>query len=106
MRTLRPAFLVAVVLLASCGGDSATEAERAPPSRLTGVITEVRTDGEDITGFELEAPSGRQEILIDPDRDYGFGLDHLFEHQRTGDPVVVDLETRRGDLYAVSIVDA
>lgn len=108
MRPLRCIILAACFFLASCGADGATEAESPspPPSQVSGVITEVRMDGNDISGFELEAVAGTHEILIDPDRDYGFRLGHLYEHQRTGDPVLVDLEVRQGELYAVSILDA
>jgi hypothetical protein len=99
--------LVALVLLASCGSERAPgPPAMSPPSQVRGVITDVRMDGDAVTRFVVEGASGRHEILIDPQRDYGFDLRHLEEHRATGDPVLVELENRDGALYAVSIVDA
>jgi hypothetical protein len=84
-----------------CGGE-----EPASPSVLTGVITEVAASGEKVTGFDLDAGGEAYEILIDPGRDYGFDLNHLYEHQSTGDPVRVRLRERDESLYALRIDDA
>jgi hypothetical protein len=46
------------------------------------------------------------EVMIDPTRDYGFNLNHLYEHLDTGDPVHVPLEQRDGTAYAAEIEDA
>jgi hypothetical protein len=59
-----------------------------------------------VTSFELAAAGESYEILIDGDRDYGFDLTHLYEHQTSGDPVRVRLRERDEALYALRIDDA
>lgn len=77
-----------------------------PPSALTGVITEIAAGGDgEVTGFDLDAGGESHEILVDPARDYGFDLAHLYEHQSTGDPVRVRLQQRDAALYALRIDD-
>jgi len=99
-RTLALGLLVGLSA-AGCAGD-----EPASPSVLTGVITEVAATGENVTGFDLDVAGEAYEIRIDPGRDYGFDLTHLFEHQTTGDPVQVRLQQREEALYALRIEDA
>src|SRR5688572_8594251 len=98
---------VAVGLLVALGVFACGKEAPAPPTVLTGVITEVAagTSGK-VTGFELDASGESYEILIDPARDYGFDLTHLNEHQSTGDPVRVRLQQRDAALYALRIDDA
>ena len=90
-----------LTLPSGCGGD-----EPLAPSVLTGVITEVAGSGGEVTGFELEAEGQAYEILIEPTRDYGFDLNHLREHESTGDPVRVRLREQGEALYALRIDDA
>lgn len=107
MPMVRRVVLTAVLLLASCGPAEPVPSE-APiaPEQIRGVIVDVRTVGGEVAGFVVDTPDGSFEILIDPDRDYGFDLRHLEEHRSTEDPVLVDLEARGDSLYAVSILDA
>jgi hypothetical protein len=82
-------------------------AERKPaPDQVTGVITEVRRAQGRIAGFTVDSGAESYAIDIDPRRDYGFDLEHLEEHRRTGDPVRVDLQDRDGRLVALTILDA
>jgi uncharacterized protein (DUF2141 family) len=81
--------------------------EGAPaPSQVTGVITEVQRAQGEIAGFTVDAGAESYDIDIDPERDYGFDLEHLEDHRRTGDPVRVDLQDRNGRPVALTIVDA
>lgn len=101
MRLAAVGLLVALVV-SGCGKEAP-----APPMALTGVITEVAAGtGGKVTGFDLDAAGESHEILIDPARDYGFDLTHLYEHQSSGDPVRVRLQQRDRALYALRIDDA
>ena len=91
-------------LFAGCGGG--TDADDAVPTDVSGVITRVDGDGEDVRAFTLEAGLETYEIRIDELRDYGFPLSHLREHERDGRPVRCRLDERAGELYALSIEDA
>lgn len=101
---------LAVVLLvgvAASGCGKETPPTPPAPTALTGVITEIMAgDGGQVTGFDLNAAGESYEILIDPGRDYGFDLNHLREHESTGDPVRVRLRQRDEALYALRIDDA
>jgi hypothetical protein len=78
-----------------------------PPTALTGVITRIAPGAAgDITGFDLEAGGKSYNILIEPGRDYGFDLNHLYEHESKGDPVRVRLRAEDETLYALRIDDA
>jgi hypothetical protein len=94
--------------ISSCGGSesSGVEAATPPPDRITGVITELRFEGDALQEFEVETLQDTYSIFIDPERDYGFNLGHLRSHKRGQIPVDVTLEVRGGDLYAVDILDA
>lgn len=97
-------LLIPVGLLGACG--TSTPETSPVPSELTGVIVQVdRGDEGEIVGFTVE-DGETYRIRIDPARDYGFDLEHLAEHEATGDPVRVTTETRRGEAYAVEILDA
>ena len=76
--------------------------------RLSGTVTKIRPFDPNATpiSFTLVTPEGDVEIQLDGDRDYGFPLGHLREHQRTADPVDVLVETRQGALVALSVEDA
>jgi hypothetical protein len=96
---------VAVGVLIAVAAGCKAEAPAAPES-LTGVITRVAGQQGEVTGFDLDSAGKSYEILIDPGRDYGFDLNHLYEHQSTGDPVRVRLRERDDTLYALRIDDA
>lgn len=100
--------LALLVLLAACGGSggSASDGLTPPPDEVTGVITEMQYEGEQLVEFDLETVADTFEILIESDRDYGFNLNHLRSHRDQQLPVFVELESRGSDLYAVSILDA
>jgi hypothetical protein len=121
------AALVVVLLGSGCGAPGATPSERdsetgsglrcaiAPnpvprpiACRLSGAVSEIRPTDPSATpsSFTLATSEGGVEILLDVDRDYGFPLGHLREHQRTADPVDVLVETQQGALVALSIEDA
>jgi hypothetical protein len=97
-----------LVALVACGGDEPeTSSPEIPPSEVTGVVIEVSSAGLGrVENFVVKDGDDTYEILIDPEADYGFNLDHLHEHRATGDPVRVELKERNGDLYAQSILDA
>lgn len=95
------ALLLVALVLASCS-DS-----KGPGDEVTGVVVDIESAGlGQVEGFTLKAGDDTFEILIDPDVDYGFNLDHLHEHRASADPVKVELDDRSGDLYALSIEDA
>ena len=101
-----------VILLAasvSCGSPEPAadpSPSPAPPSEVTGLITETIYEGEQMTSFVVETREGSFEILLDPERDYGFNLKHLDVHRKQELPVQVPLESRDGALYAVDVLDA
>jgi hypothetical protein len=100
---VRSALALLLVLCASCGGEARTEA----PAEVTGRITAIERDGAgSIMAFEVEDDDGPYRILIDPGRDYGFDLEHLVVHRDQELPVMVRLQDRAGDLYAIEILDA
>jgi hypothetical protein len=93
-----------VLVLPACGGSGRAG---PPPSELTGVITDVREESGQVSEFTLDSTDGVFEIRIADDVDYGFDLQHLYEHEQTRDPVRCDLEQRAdGETYALTIVDA
>lgn len=97
--------LVAAGALALAGGCAG--GEQAPPAEVVGVVAEVEGGGGRVTAFTLDAEGGETyEIFIAEDVDYGFDLDHLREHEATGEPVRCRLEQRGERLYALSILDA
>ena len=96
------ALVLAVVPAASsCGGES-----RAAPTEITGVIVAVEGEGSRVTAFRVDSGLEEYEVRIAADRDYGFDLAHLREHERTREPVRCQLEERSDGLYAVTIEDA
>jgi hypothetical protein len=100
---VRSALALLLVLCVSCGGEARPKA----PAEVTGRITAIERDGAgSITAFEVEDDEGPYRILIDPGRDYGFDLEHLVVHRDQELPVMVRLEDRAGDLYAIEILDA
>jgi hypothetical protein len=74
---------------------------------MTGVVLDVESRTiTDVRAFTMRSEGEECEILIDPDRDYGFALPHLNEHRVSADPVTVKAEVRDGELVALSIEDA
>jgi hypothetical protein len=99
--------LVAVVFIhTACAGEPAVDDLRDPPDVITGTVTEVNEEGGEISSLVIEAEELALEVRIDPARDYGFDLNHLYEHMETEEPVRVPLEEKDGDLYAEAIEDA
>jgi hypothetical protein len=104
---MRTILLAGLVLLTACAGEASPNAEPTPaPQKVTGLITELRSEGGRFVSMVIETRQATHEILIDPARDYGFGLDHLQVHADDRLPVFVEVEERDGALYAVSILDA
>ena len=111
---MRIILVILVALTASCGGSepnpspspSPSPSPIAAPTEVTGLITEVTYEGEQMTSFVVESVEGPLEILIDPAHDYGFNLKHLEKHRSEKLPVWVTLESRDDGLYAVDIQDA
>lgn len=108
----RPRYLgpliavVAILALTGCGNDTGGSRQEGPPQEASGVISRVDPAQGPVEEFALETVrDGTLEIRIADDVDYGFDLDHLREHMDTADPVTVELETRDGTLYALSIED-
>ena len=99
MRTALLAVSALALFAGACAGG-----EQPPPSEVVGVITEIDSDGGDETRFEVRADDDETyEILVAEDVDYGFDLDHLYEHEAGADPVRCRLEERDGRLSALSI---
>ncbi len=98
-------FLVGAIALSLSGCSS--EAPPAP-DEVTGLIVTMTPEslgGETVESFVLEEGDETYEIEIDPDRDYGFDLGHLYEHHTDALPVKVELEDRDGTLVATAIED-
>lgn len=110
MRRRLALVLLSLALVGSaCGGngDEPEAQSSEPPSQLTGVIVDV--DAKTLTevkGFTLRSEGETYEILLAPEANLGFPPSHLNEHSISGDPVTVDLVTRDGRLYALSVADA
>jgi hypothetical protein len=102
-------ILLVIALAAGVSCSSAEPSGTGPgaaPTQVTGLITELTYEGEQMTSLVVESREGSVEILIDPEYDYGFNLDHLEKHRTKGQPVQVALESRDDGLYAVDILDA
>ena len=99
-------MLASIVLFGFACTDEPADELRDPPKVITGTITEINTDDGEITSVVIETQELALEVRIDPARDYGFDLDHLYEHMETEEPVRVPLEQRGRDLYAEAIEDA
>jgi hypothetical protein len=105
---MRPALTLAALLLVGCSEPPMLvgRSPEPPPTQVTGLITETIYEGEQMTSFVVESREGTFEILLDPERDYGFNLKHLDLHRNQELPVQVPLESRDGALYAVDVLDA
>jgi hypothetical protein len=97
---------IGVVLLLLVGACSEEKAAPEAPSKATGVIVDIDTEGlGELRAFKLKDGDQTYEIRIDPKIEYGFNLDHLHEHRATAEPVAVTIDERDGILYATSIDD-
>jgi hypothetical protein len=100
---MRTALALGLVVSAACGGAPSAEA----PQRVTGLIVDIRRDEGRIASFTVEtADDRRYDVSIDPDRNYGFDLEHLVVHREQRLPVLVRIDDRDGTLYATEILDA
>jgi hypothetical protein len=103
---VRTIVLILVATVSCTAADPAFDpSPTPPPAEITGLITDLEYDGEQLTSFVVEARGDSFEILIDPERDYGFNLKHLEQHLTEELPVQVALESKSGGLYAVDILD-
>ena len=103
------AVVVLLVVGAACASETeplAPESANPTPAQATGVITTVEPSEGSPVQFTVEEEDGDvYDIQIDPEVDYGFDLNHLREHQETGDPVNVLIHVEDERLFAVSIAD-
>lgn len=101
-------LLAALFLFASCGESEAPAGFAEGDSKtVTGVLTDIDSAAiDDINGFTLKDGDEKYEVLIDDEVKYGFALGHLQEHLQDALPVTVEMESRDGQLYALSIADA
>ena len=97
--------ILILILAASCGGEATPVADPSP-GRVTGLITEVRFDGDEVVSFVLETRDESHDLLIDPEYDYGFNLRHLEVHRKQELPVHVEIVPVEGSLYAHEVLDA
>ena len=98
-------LVLILILAASCGGEATPEADPSP-GRVTGLIAEVRFDGDEVVSFVLETRDQSHDLLIDPEYDYGFNLRHLETHRKQELPVHVEMVLLEGALHAHEILDA
>ena len=85
-----------LVVVAACSPASGT---------VRGPVVSVEGDLTAVTSFSVLVKGDMLSFLTLEDQEYGFPLQHLAEHQRTGDPVVVGWELRDDVRYALSIED-
>jgi hypothetical protein len=103
MRVLAASALLALSL-GGCGGSQPACADR---TTLTGIVLDVESRTlTDVRAFTLRSQGEECEIIVDPDRQYGFALPHLNEHKISADPVKVEVEVRDDELVALSIDDS
>jgi hypothetical protein len=105
--TLCAGLVLVALAVSACGSDGDGNGTADAPDRVQGVILHIEAERLDrIESFTLKSGDDTYRILIDADRDYEFNLGHLHEHLASSEPVVVDLEARGDELYAVTIEDA
>ena len=104
MRAIAGVVLVVSLLVTGCTGNTTTPC--GGRGRLTGIVLDVESRSlTDVRAFTMRSQGEECEILIDPDRKYGFPLPHLNDHKVAADPVLVEVEERDGELVALSIDD-
>ena len=89
----------------ACGGNDAPS--DPSPESVLGVITEIEPDeGGPVERFTVTEEDGDvYELQIDPELNYGFDLNHLYEHLDSEDPVDVQVHSTGDELIAHSIED-
>lgn len=96
----RPAQAVAIVVtmlsLVACSQASGT---------ARGVVTSVEGTLQEVTSFTVLVEGSELEFVPVDGGTYAFPLSHLREHQRTGEPVLVDWELEGSVRYALSLAD-
>jgi hypothetical protein len=85
-----------VVVLAACAPESGT---------MRGVVTSVEGAIDQVTAFTVLVEGAEERFLVDEDVDYGFPLSHLREHQRSGEPVLVEWRLVGTVMHALSVAD-
>ena len=101
------ALTASAVLALALAGCSASEPACSDRNPVTGIVLDVESRTlTDVRAFTLRSEGEECEILIDPERSYGFPLPHLNEHKISADPVRVEVERRDGELVALSIDDS
>lgn len=99
-------ILLAIILTPAC--NSQREAEPADPKVIVGVVTEIDS-GENfgaVKSFSVKRGAESFHIYVDPDVTYDFPLAHFNSHRAAAEPIRVEVERRRGILYAIAIADA
>ena len=87
----------------ACG---ASQSSSPTSGEVVGTIVDVLDTRGEVRAFTVRSDGELVDISIADDVDYGFDLGHPREHLATGDPVRCTVEERRGQLYALSILDA
>lgn len=90
--------IAAAALIAIAGCASTSGAVRGP-------VTSVEGDLTGVASFSVLVEGDEWRFVPVEDGDYAFPLQHLGEHQRTGDPVLVGWELRDDVRYAVLVAD-
>ncbi len=90
------AIAILMILLTSCTQLSGTS---------KGLVTAVDGSLTDVASFSVLSGGAELEFLPLPDQIYEFPLQHLREHLRTGEQVIVEWELRDDLRYALSISD-
>ena len=92
-------WLVAALMIALVPACASTT------GRTTGVVVEVEGTLGDVEAFTVLA-DGEETIFLPIDgQEYEFPLDHLRDHLRSGEPVIVDWELRDEERYVLAITD-
>jgi hypothetical protein len=90
------ALVVTVVSLIACTQTSGNS---------RGVVTSVDGTLDEVTAFSALVEGDELRFVLVEDGDYDFPLSHLREHQRTGEPVLVEWELVGSVRYALSLAD-
>ena len=86
----------ALLLVTACAQTSGT---------MRGVVIAVEGDLRVVSSFTLLVEGEELEFLPVEEGDYAFPLQHLRDHRRSGEPVLVGWEERDGVRYALSLGD-
>lgn len=90
------ALMVLASVVPACSSDTGTS---------VGVVTEVEGTLTDVESFTVLSEGEEVSFLPLEGQVYEFPLDHLREHVRSGEPVIVEWEMRDGNRYALAITD-